>query len=154
MGCKGLTSVTIPQYVKSIEKKLFSGCKSLQSINVNIYSVYFKSIDGVLFDDYTLIEYPEGRNGPYVTPENTLIINSEAFKGCSGLTAITITPMVQRIGIRAFEGCDNLEVVSHLGSYNPFKGDEDETVFDPCNIDEIAAVVRIIEIREVSAHYE
>ena len=32
--------------------------------------------------------------------------------------------------------------------------DEDETVFDPCNIDEIAAVVRIIEIREVSAHYE
>ena len=32
--------------------------------------------------------------------------------------------------------------------------DEEEKVFDPCNIDEIAAVVKIVEIREVSAHYE
>ena len=32
--------------------------------------------------------------------------------------------------------------------------DEDEEAFDPCNIDEIAGVVRIVEIREVSAHYE
>ena len=32
--------------------------------------------------------------------------------------------------------------------------DEKENVFDPCNIDEIAAVVKIVEIREVSAHYE
>ena len=32
--------------------------------------------------------------------------------------------------------------------------DEDEDVFDPCNIDEIATVVKIVEIREVSAHYE
>ena len=27
-------------------------------------------------------------------------------------------------------------------------------IFDPCNIDEIAATVKIIEICEVSAHYE
>ncbi len=32
--------------------------------------------------------------------------------------------------------------------------DEEENVFDPCNIDEIAAIVKIVEIREVSAHYE
>ena len=32
--------------------------------------------------------------------------------------------------------------------------DEEENVFKPCNIDEIASIVRIIEIREVSAHYE
>lgn len=32
--------------------------------------------------------------------------------------------------------------------------DEDEKQFNPCNIDEIASVVRIVEIREVSAHYE
>ena len=32
--------------------------------------------------------------------------------------------------------------------------DENETVFDPCNIDEIASYVRIVEISEVSAHYE
>ena len=32
--------------------------------------------------------------------------------------------------------------------------DEEENAFDPCNIDEIASVVRIVEIREVSAHYD
>ncbi len=32
--------------------------------------------------------------------------------------------------------------------------DEDEQPYVPCNIDEIAAVVRIVEIEEVSRHYE
>jgi proteic killer suppression protein len=32
--------------------------------------------------------------------------------------------------------------------------DDEENIFDPCNIDEIAAIVKIVEIREVSAHYE
>ena len=32
--------------------------------------------------------------------------------------------------------------------------DDKEKPFVPCRIDEIAAVVRIVEIREVSAHYE
>ena len=31
---------------------------------------------------------------------------------------------------------------------------ENEEIFDPCHIDEIAVSVRIVEIREVSAHYE
>ena len=32
--------------------------------------------------------------------------------------------------------------------------DEEEKAFDPLNIDEIASIVKIVEIREVSAHYE
>lgn len=32
--------------------------------------------------------------------------------------------------------------------------DEEENPFDPLNIDEIAMTVKIVEIREVSAHYE
>ena len=32
--------------------------------------------------------------------------------------------------------------------------DEDKKPFDPCNIDEIASVVEIVEIEEVSKHYE
>lgn len=32
--------------------------------------------------------------------------------------------------------------------------DKNERPFDPCHIDEIAAIVKIVEIREVSAHYE
>lgn len=32
--------------------------------------------------------------------------------------------------------------------------DEEERPYDPCHIDEIAGIVKIVEIREVSAHYE
>ena len=32
--------------------------------------------------------------------------------------------------------------------------DENENAFEPCNIDEISTVVTIVEVREVSAHYE
>ena len=32
--------------------------------------------------------------------------------------------------------------------------DENEEPFDPCNIDQIASSVTIVEINEVSAHYE
>ena len=32
--------------------------------------------------------------------------------------------------------------------------DENEEPYDPCNIDEIAGVVRIVEVKEVSNHYE
>ncbi len=31
---------------------------------------------------------------------------------------------------------------------------EDGERFDPCNIDEIASIVRVVSIREVSKHYE
>lgn len=32
--------------------------------------------------------------------------------------------------------------------------DEKEKIFTPCHIDKIAAVVKIVEVMEVSAHYE
>lgn len=32
--------------------------------------------------------------------------------------------------------------------------DENENVFDPCNIDEIAELVEIVEVKEVSNHYD
>lgn len=32
--------------------------------------------------------------------------------------------------------------------------DDEEMAFDPCNIDEIASVVNVVEIKEVSGHYE
>ena len=32
--------------------------------------------------------------------------------------------------------------------------DENEKPYDPCHIDEIAKIVKVVEIHEVSAHYE
>lgn len=32
--------------------------------------------------------------------------------------------------------------------------DEDKQVFDPCDIDKIASIVRIVSVKEISKHYE
>jgi len=32
--------------------------------------------------------------------------------------------------------------------------DEDGNVFKPCNIDEIASIVRTVKVKEISSHYE
>jgi len=115
-NCKELTSVTIPPKVESYATsgtKLFSGCKNLKSIKVDERNAVFKSIDGVLFDClHTIIVYPEGRSGAYVIPPGTKYIESEAFKGCSGLTSVTIPSTIDSIERSTFEGCDGLATIS------------------------------------------
>jgi len=122
-NCRLLSSVTIGRNVEEMESKVFSGCSSLTQIHVDSQNTFFKSIDGVLYDNqYSINEYPEGRKGAYIIPDNIWTIRSEAFKGCSGLTSITIPWFTMNIESEAFDGCNNLEVVSYLGSYDPFIG--------------------------------
>ena len=44
--------------------------------------------------------------------------------------------------------------MKHSINRSNFPLDDDENPFIPCNIDEIAKKVRIVEIREVSNHYD
>lgn len=57
---------------------------------------------------------------------------------------------------RNLEGCFAIDVKSRKDPWRVILQplDEDERPFEPCRIDEIAAVVRIVEIVEVSKHYE
>jgi len=105
----------------------------LTSINT-VDNIDFQSRDGVLYDtNYSLLEYPEGRIGSFDIYEYMSEIKPYAFKDCTGLTAITIPPMLVRIASNSFEGCSNLKVVSYLGSFDPFTGAEGETAFNGCD---------------------
>lgn len=57
---------------------------------------------------------------------------------------------------RNLQGCFAIDVKSIREPWRiilqPLDGDKQ--LFDPCNIDEISEKVRIVEIREVSKHYE
>ena len=59
-------------------------------------------------------------------------------------------------GRRKYEGCFAIDVKSKADPWRlviqPL--DEDEKPFEPCNIDEVSGVVRIVEIVEVSKHYD
>ena len=80
MGCKGLTSITFPESLISIENEAFSICSGLTSITfpeslISIGNEAFSLCSGL-----TSIEIPR----------NVSSIDSQAFQNCSGLTSIVV----------------------------------------------------------------
>ena len=107
-GCGGLTSVTIPNSVKSIGGWAFSNCSGLSSIVVENGNPIYDSRDGC----NAIIE--KSSNTLVVGCKNTIIPNSvtsigyRAFEGHSGLTSLTIPNSVTSIGTNAFYECSGL----------------------------------------------
>jgi hypothetical protein len=90
--CEGLTSVSIPGSVTSIEPSAFQFCRSLTNISVDAESTYYASDDGVLFnyDKTTLIVCPEGKSGDYTIPGSVTSVRREAFRFCFSLINISV----------------------------------------------------------------
>ena len=111
LGCSKLASITIPGSVTSIGSYTFYDCYSLTSITVSDNNKYYKSIDGVLFDNNVqkIIAYPCGKSSNYYTiPDSVTSIGEYAFWYCYSLTSITIPKSVTSIGDGAFRECSSL----------------------------------------------
>ncbi len=153
-GCNSLTSIVIPNSVTNIcyafgdwlgnrtpiwiyprlTKDVAEG-PGLQEIIVEAGNPMYSSVDGVLFDyaGKRLKTYPYGRRGAYVVPDGVKAIGEMAFRGCDGLTSVSIPASVEHIasafscsnltsvvmaegirfiGSRAFSGCSSLSSVN------------------------------------------
>ena len=138
-GCTGLTSVTIPNSVTSIEDdNVFWGCFKLTSVTINSNAIvsdsYGKSFgigsifgsqvtEYVIGDSVTAIGtyafsgyssvYGDCKNLASVTiGKNVTSIGNSAFRGCSGLTSIEIPGSVTSIGNFAFNNCNLLNSIT------------------------------------------
>ncbi len=126
-GCKGLTSITIPDSVTSIEHGAFSNCTGLTSITIP-NSV--TSIGQSAFNDsgLTSITIPNSvtsigdnvftrcNNLASITiPDSVTSIEYAAFYSCTGLTSITIPDSITSIGNSAFDSCKSLASVTYKG---------------------------------------
>ncbi len=101
-GCKGLTSITIPNSVSSIGDHAFYGCKGLTSITV---PDSVETLGAYAFADCDKLSE--------ISLGNSLAqIGDSAFSGCSSLTSITIPDSAETLGAYAFSGCTNLSTVS------------------------------------------
>ena len=94
-GCKGLTSITIPNSVTSIGNCAFQGCKGLTSITIpnSVTSIGYAAFFGCTGLTSVTI------------PNSVTSIGYSAFNGCTGLTSITIPNSVTSIGYRTFASC-------------------------------------------------
>lgn len=102
MNCSNLTSVTVPDSVKSIATGAFRGCTGLTSITLP------NSITEI--SDYTF--YKCSSLNTINLPNTITSIGSMAFSDCVGLKSITISNGVKTIGGNVFSGCTGMTEIN------------------------------------------
>lgn len=101
-NCNALTSIVIPNAVRSIGESAFHLCTALNSITLpdSLTSISNSMFDGCFSLDSVLI------------PNTVTIIGNAAFNQCSTLTNIVIPNSVTSIGSSAFAYCTSLSSVT------------------------------------------
>ena len=125
-GCDSLTSVTIPNSVKTIGEYTFYSCDSLTSVGIpdSVTSIggsafdctpwYDNHPDGIVYIGKVAYKF-KGKmpsRTAVAIKEGTVCISDRAFAGCGSLTSVTIPNSVTKIGRLAFYGCDSLTSVT------------------------------------------
>ncbi len=117
-----LISITIPSSVTSIGDNPILGCSRLEQIVVEAGNTVYDSRNGCNAIIKTSTNTLIGGCMNTVIPNTVATIESAAFYGCTGLTAIDIPNSVTRIETSAFYGCTGLtsaiipNSVTYLGS--------------------------------------
>lgn len=99
------TDVSIPASVTSIGTYAFDNCGDLQNISIAEGNRKYVDVDGVLYtlNQKEVLKFPEGRTGTYEIPYGVQTIGVAAFRGC-GDYQVVVPKSVKYIDNRAFIG--------------------------------------------------
>ena len=110
--CDGLMSVTIGNGVTSIGSDVFSDCSVLESIVVQEGNETYHSDENCLIETASRTLLVGCKNSVIPSDGSVASIGGSAFRGCSGLTSVTIPDSVTSIGEHAFRSCGDLMSVT------------------------------------------
>lgn len=108
-GASSLTSIKIPNSVKSISDKTFMFCGNLEKIEL---PEYLGGIGGEAFMYCSSLKSIE-------IPENVETIGKECFYGCFNLEKITMGKSVSSLGYSCFASCPSLKDFYSYSQYPP-----------------------------------
>ena len=105
----GITSVTIPSTVKTIDSYAFYKCKSLASVSFPDGLEYIHDLAFNCCDALSSVVLPEG-----------LIQIADAFPHCSGLKSVSLPSTLKYMYFNPFFDCPNLESITVDGANETF----------------------------------
>ena len=117
-GYEGLTSITIPDSVTTIESGAFGNYDELTEIHYAGNVAKWCNMGGYDFGNLTFGKnktlFIDGNavTGELVIPDGVTSIGQGAFRYCNGLTSVVIADSVTKIGYGAFDRCPDLESVT------------------------------------------
>jgi len=90
---------------------------------VDVNNPTYMSVDGVLFikKEMAVLQFPAGKEGDYVIPDNSTAICSYAFEGSQKLLSVTLPKNVSSIGTSPFFACTSLTSINVNSSDGVFK---------------------------------
>ncbi|MBP5338113.1 MAG: leucine-rich repeat domain-containing protein [Prevotella sp.] len=109
----GLTAITIPAYVITIEDGALSYCPALQEIKVDTANTHYDSrgnCNAIICSWKGELMLVAGCVNT-VIPEDVRYIAPQAFAGCTNLKKISFPERMKEIGEEAFKDCQGLETV-------------------------------------------
>ncbi len=111
-NCAALTAVNFPASLTSLGGDVFYQCRSIMTYSVESGSkTYCATSDGVLLnkDKSELVLYPAGKvDGEYNVPAGVVVVGSNAFRGCTHLTVLSLGKDVIWFDAGAIAGCSSL----------------------------------------------
>ena len=115
--CKSLQRVSIPSSVTTIKEGAFNGCSSLSKIEIpgNVQSIGDCAFEGCVSLKSIVL--------PSSVKEITRDSSTRGlFRGCTGLSTITLSSFLPSLEEYDFEGCDNLtRVIVAAGDRSKYK---------------------------------
>ena len=114
-GCEGLTSISIPDTIKSIAEGAFSNCENLEKVYIKDIAAwcaisFSNASANPLYHAHNL--YLNGKlMTELVVPDNVPSVGSYAFYGCQEIKSINIGKGVRNIGSSVFVKCGKIESI-------------------------------------------